>query len=422
MKVLGIHADVCNLGGHTRLFLTMMDVFKGMGFKAHIVARTHKPTVADVDFPTHDPKTAKPLLLPARFKSTVGRPHHTLKQLRKFEPLRYIGPNDVSLHDIPVVYWGTRFLTPWAPEVLQMIEDADYVFCDTEMYVRLETDLDIADKHIQFIHFPLQTLMPVYGKEPRRIWANSTFTRSWIRIRWGYNNPNYTKVGRKYTNITIPNCIFNSEVVHPPLYVEDYYNTRWFDERPFDVVMFSRLASDKFTVAGFLDKHFKLLTMGASSIVKVAVEKHGMEVITGEKQVESKVSKPFKPKGEVHKTVTFKEITELLRKAKVYVHGRGFTMPDGEVSEPEHFGITICEAMASGCPAIIPRVGGCWTDISMNGKYALGYSSLEELREIVQTLTTKKEEWEKWHNLALERVEAFDVSNIRTRVKELLHD
>lgn len=406
MKILGIHSDVCHLGGHTRLFLMMMDVFKDMGYKVHIVARTQKKTVAGADVQMLNPETGRPVLMPAKVQVSCKLKHHSLKQLRKFQPLKFITPDDISLHHIPVVYWQDKFLIPWAPEVVAKIEEADYVFCDTEMYIRLESTLDIADKHVQYVHFPTQGLMPVYTKEPKRLWANSTFTRQWIRIRWGYQNPNYTKIGRKYATVKIPKQVFTAQVVHPPLYIEDYKNNNGFDDRPYDVVMFARLGDDKFTVAAFLNKHFKLLSMGALSPEKIMPQKP--------KDV-------FKPEGELHATVTFKQVIQLLRQAKVYVHGKGFgsTRAGGE-SLPEHFGITICEAMASGCPAIVPRRGGCWTDISMLGKHTFGYSSFKELKFHVDMLTKNKEEWLKWHKLGLERVKAFDAEKLKPRIKQLL--
>lgn len=405
MKILGVHADVCHLGGHTRLFLMMCDIFKSMGYKVHIVARTKEAMSTEAKVPFMDPKTRKPMLIPTTVTAEMKLSHHSVQNLKMFQPLKYINPNDITMHDIPVIYWGNHFLTPWAPEVLAKMEEADYVFCDTEMYVRLETGVEIADKHIQFVHFPTQNLMPVYTREPKRVWANSMFTQSWIRIRWGYNNPNYTKLGKKYAVIKIPRQIFQAEVVNPPLYVEDYKNNVGFDERPHDVVMFARLGEDKFTVSGFLNERFKLLTMGALSPVRTP----------------GKPKQVFKPEGKLHATVTFKQVVDLLKKAKVYVHGKGFgQLSTGGESLPEHFGITICEAMASGCPVIVPRRGGCWTDISMHGKYTLGYSSLEELESHVKLLTTKKEEWTKWHNLALERVEAFDVEKCKARIKQLL--
>lgn len=412
IKILGIHSDVCHLGGHTRLFLMTMDLFKSLGHEIHIVARTKKQSVARVDMPIMDPQKAKPLLVPVDVKAKADLSHHSISKLHRYQPVRYLHRNDFSFHSIPVVYWGDHFLEPWPKEVIEMAEEADYVFVDTEMYVRMESDMDISEKHIQFVHFPTVNLMPVYGKEPEMIWANSTFTRSWIRIRWGYNNPNYTKVGRKYAHVTIPRQIFDAQVLHPPLYLDDYRNKIGFDDRPFDVVMFARLGEDKFTVAAYLEKHFNLLTMGALSPVK---KRPGFDPT-------SPIDKAFKPEGELHATVTFKQVIKLLRQAKVYVHGKGFgEMPiTGGQSLPEHFGITICEAMASGCPAIVPRSGGCWTDISMLGKYTLAYSSLEELKSHLEILTRNKEEWEKWHNSAFESVQRFDAEIGKKRIKELL--
>jgi len=405
-----------------------MDIFKSMGYQVHVVARTSKQAVSTTKLEINDPKTMKPKLIQATVKTECKMAHHSLKQLRKYQPLRYLSPNDVSLHSIPVVYWQGKFLNPWPEKVVDMIQDADYVFSDTEMYIRIASELDISHKHIQYVHFPTEGLMPVFMNEPKMIWANSTFTRSWIRIRWGYGNPNYTRVGRKYATVTIPRQIFEADVVHPPLYTEDYRNNNGFQDRPYDVVMFARLGEDKFTVAGFLNKHFKLLTMGALSPIKHPPERSFQVTKTSPRQKQGKTSgfkptKVFKPTGELHATVTFKEATKLLQQAKVYVHGKGFgIIPEtGGQSLPEHFGITICEAMASGCPAIVPRSGGCWTDISMQGKHTLAYSSLEELKATIEVLTSNKEQWLKWHKLALERVKAFDAEKLKPRIKQLLN-
>jgi len=424
LKILGIHADCCHLGGHTRLFLTMMDLFKGMGYDVHVVSRTRKESKAHVELSLLDPANAKPLLTPVDVTAKMDLSHHSIRDLRKYQPLRHLLPSDISEHDVPVVYWGDHFLTPWAPEVVQMMQDADYVVTDTEMYIRIESDIDISHKHIQYIHFPTENIMPVYMKEPRWVWANSSFTQSWIRIRWGYNNPDYTTIDDKYATVKIPKQIFNAEVVHPPLYVDDYKNDRGFSDRSYDVVMFARLGEDKFTVAGFLDEHFKLLSMGASSPMKQVMpepkDKRVKQVLLNQPQT-MKGKKPFTPKGEVHKNLTLSQIRQFLSMSKIYCHGKGFgRMQSGGASLPEHFGLTVCEAMASGCPTIVPRAGGCWTDISLYGKYTLGYSSLQELKANVERLIHNRDEWEKWHALALEGVQRFDAENAKRRIKELL--
>ena len=424
MKILGIHADPCHIGGHTRLFLSMMDIFKALGHDVHIVGRTKEDTVAKVEMPIMDPSKAEPLFTQVEVIAKMDLSHHDVRDLRKFQPLHYIIPSDISFHDIPVVYWGDHFLTPWAPEVIAKMEEADYVFVDTEMYVRMEADLPIADKHIQFVHFPTENLMPVLGKEPKMLWVNSAFTQSWVKIRWGYNNPDYTKIDDEYATVQIPKQIFQAEVVNPPIYVDDYKNDSGFSNRRYDVVMFARLGEDKFTVADYIDKNFRLLSLGALSPInrtrpQTAPQKGVKQVnLTAEKPM----TKPFKPKGELHKDLTFDQIKQFLKQAKVYVHGKGFgMMQSGGASLPEHFGISIIEAMAAGCPAIVPRAGGCWSDISLQGKYTLAYSSLEELKFNVERLTKNRDEWEKWHNLALEGVQRFDAENIKAQVKELLN-
>lgn len=425
MKILGIHADPCHLGGHTRLFLMMMDIFKSLGYDIHIVSRTRKKSTGHIKVPILDPVKGKPLISDVDVTASMDLSHHKINDILKYQPLRHVKPKDVSEHDIPVVYWGDHFLTPWAPEVIAKIEEADYIFVDTEMYVRMESDLDIAEKHIQFVHFPTENIMPVYTKEPRHLWANSVFTQSWIRIRWGFSNPNYIKMDEKFATYNIPRQVFEAQVVNPPLYIEDYTNDFGFSDRRYDVVMFARLGEDKFTVANFLDKNFRLLSIGALSPLKTPRSQTPLQ--KGVKRVDLNAPKPlpnrprFIPKGTLHKNVTFEQAKQLLRTAKVYVHGKGFGfLESGGVSEPEHFGITICEAMASGCPIIVPKTGGCWTDIALMGKYGLGYSSLEELKFHVKRLTKDRAEWEKWHNLALEGVQRFDTENTKNRINELL--
>jgi glycosyltransferase involved in cell wall biosynthesis len=76
--------------------------------------------------------------------------------------------------------------------------------------------------------------------------------------------------------------------------------------------------------------------------------------------------------------VPFKKLQELLARAKVYLH----TMPF------DHFGISIVEAMASGCVPVVHQSGGPWIDIlnAEQGKYGFSYLTPLEAAEYIDLL------------------------------------
>jgi len=47
----------------------------------------------------------------------------------------------------------------------------------------------------------------------------------------------------------------------------------------------------------------------------------------------------------------------------------------------EHFGISVVEAMASGCVSIVHRSGGSYTDIADHDKYVFSFEDVEDLAE-----------------------------------------
>jgi alpha-1,2-mannosyltransferase len=64
----------------------------------------------------------------------------------------------------------------------------------------------------------------------------------------------------------------------------------------------------------------------------------------------------------------------LYSRAKVYIHAM----------IGEHFGIAVVEAMAAGLVPVVHRSGGPWNDITYQGRYGLGYNTVEEAVEAVE--------------------------------------
>lgn len=69
------------------------------------------------------------------------------------------------------------------------------------------------------------------------------------------------------------------------------------------------------------------------------------------------------------KNAPFEELLRVLSKAKVYLH----------VMPYDHFGISVVEAMASGCVPVVHRSGGPWTDILEEEQGICGFSYLNAI-------------------------------------------
>jgi len=99
--------------------------------------------------------------------------------------------------------------------------------------------------------------------------------------------------------------------------------------------------------------------------------------------------------------------TEILRKAKIYLHPTKY----------EHFGIAVVEAMAAGLIPVVHRSGGPWTDIVEFGKYGFSFSNLEEVEYIIRSLTHLGEgELRAIREKAVERAKIFSYSAFLKRL------
>jgi len=220
---------------------------------------------------------------------------------------------------------------------------------------------------VLYVHYPDRPS----GPGPKaKVWVNSKYIQSLTWDVW--------KV--------------RSVVINPPLHLDLYKPNRSFHQRDYDVVFFGQF---------YKVKGFDLARMFAEEGLRVAV--------VGAK-VHSYVPKVSK-NVDVFPNATVREYVDILSRSKVYVHAR----------PGEHFGITITEAMASGCPAIVHRSGGQWTDVVDQGRYGLGWSSTEELKSKVLKLVKDESLWFKYHRLSIDGVKRFEFKTIAGRIKNLLN-
>jgi len=213
--------------------------------------------------------------------------------------------------------------------------------------------------------------------------CNSTFTKQTIKKVWG----------------------LDAKVIFPPVSTKDFYGELGFDKRGDYVVSVGRIAPEKrieHQVEAISKTPYRLKVVGSTLLRLYATYYNELRRKISDSGLSAKVS--------FETNVPFRRLRQLLSNAKIYVH----TMLE------EHFGISIVEAMASGCPVIMHGSGGAWTDIADNGKYAIGYRSPNDLAEKIQRLMSNKKEWDYWHCKCLERAKEFDETLFQKRIVEVV--
>jgi len=171
---------------------------------------------------------------------------------------------------------------------------------------------------------------------------------------------------------------------HPPIPLDAYDPSLGYGERDIDVIYIGRVDPLKLGRPPILSrfKDLKVRVVGAENEASFPDYKVDIEWI---------------------KNATFNLLAHELHRSKVYVHWKGLLDRSG----PEHLGITVLEALASGVPAVVPKAGGPWLDISEKGKYCIGIDSVEEGIEEAKKLATNKDYWEEWHRKAILGAERF---------------
>lgn len=112
------------------------------------------------------------------------------------------------------------------------------------------------------------------------------------------------------------------------------------------------------------------------------------------------------------KNLPFGELLEILSRAKVYLHVMPF----------DHFGISVVEAMASGCVPVVPRSGGPWMDIlgGEQGVFGFSYESAAEAGVQIERLINDEALRRRIAEKASLRAREFDKSVFMRRLADVV--
>jgi len=103
-------------------------------------------------------------------------------------------------------------------------------------------------------------------------------------------------------------------------------------------------------------------------------------------------------------------LRDMLSKAKIYVH----------CAPNEYFGISVVEAMASGCVPIVHRSGGPYTDIINYDEYGFSFTDINELASNISVILTCDGLYKKFSEKALKRSRIFGKEYFKKNIIEIL--
>jgi glycosyltransferase involved in cell wall biosynthesis len=267
----------------------------------------------------------------------------------------------------------------------------------------------IAD--LTYVHFPLRAAVS-YSQIP-------AFSN---RSMWQTVSPIYDAVTGTMDKICPGNLLTNSKfmqkiiqdvlrrksiVVYPPVGVETF--SRCYRPRK-NGCLVAVVASytpkrhlDQVPVIAKNSRFAKFVVMGKADEYSLPTLKR-LKYLVKDLHVENKIR--------FLTNVPFSELAHMLSDAKLYLH----------VMHNDHFGISVVEAMASGCVPIVHRSGGPWLDIldSQQGAYGYSYSNAEEAASIIDTLITDEDLRSKIASRASYRAKRFDRSVFMNKMVEVV--
>ncbi|MEL9908453.1 MAG: glycosyltransferase [Desulfurococcus sp.] len=275
-----------------------------------------------------------------------------------------------------------------------IMKNKDDILIDTSSHIPTNT-------HIAYVHVPL--VMP--SGRSGVVWRTyEAFLRKIADSLTG--NPRLVLTNSSWTKrvfMKVYGSRFRVEVLHPPVDVEYFESTN--DLREKMIITVSRFSPEK-----------KL-----EEILKVAVElKDYQFYIVGSATKEGfKLASQLAEKAEIMglgnvyiiTNISREKLRELFHRALFYLHP----------PYPEHFGLSVAEAIAAGAIPIVYKDGGAWTDIVSHIDPALGYYSVSEISGIVRRIEKNEALVKTIREKGLEVVKSFTFEAFKNKLKQFLH-
>jgi glycosyltransferase involved in cell wall biosynthesis len=371
MNIAILHALFSELGGNEVFAINLGKALNEIGF--------------DVDFYTFELNSSVCRILdgvPGNLRVRVLNKPAYVKVLEILGSGRFIRLRRLLLY---------RYLTEILNEVLNNYD----LVIDTQSNIPYNAD-------ISYIHFPAIVDYTLWGSRgfkrisrlaysylisklcksggPKLILTNSSWTAKWVL--------------KAYGNIA------SISVLHPPVdvkYFSEVSNkyprekiiitiSRFTPEKNLDLIvdLAKKIPNYEFIIAGSTSKY-------SGSVIR--------DILIRAKKLGIKNLK-------IYTNLPKDKLRELLSEARYYLHP----------PFPEHFGISVVEAMSAGCIPIVYRDGGVWYDVVSKVADTLGYNTIDEIVRIVEFLDNNEDTHMRLRERSIKVSKFFSYDNFKHKL------
>lgn len=359
LNILFIHPDLTLLGGAEKVLIHMIHALKGSNIS--LLSNRWNPNELSNRFDIEIPRIRW-----IKCQSFLPRFSH----LKIFQWIKY--SNTIN-------------------EIVQKIsKDYDIMIETQQVYITPPSKITL----INYMHYPYLLVPP-----PE---TNS------MAIRFYYAISRYALSERiKRIDLFLTNSPFTGEIikaylgteptiVYPPVEVKKFFSNNDWEDRENKVINVGTFMPFK--------QQLKLLKVAKSNpnikfvligLLEKQHEKYHQEIMRN------------KPKNvTLLHDVSIETLKEELSTSKAYIH-----------LCPEHFGISIIEAIAAGCAPMVYYVGG---PAEILGNSAIQWSKIEELTNSVRSIIENKEKWKKIVKGARNKIDSFKSSVFEQKIRGLI--
>jgi len=268
----------------------------------------------------------------------------------------------------------------------------------------------IAD--ITYVHFPLRAalmLSQIPAVTSRSMWRTITPVYDSLVSLMDRITPGNLLTNSKFVQGIIRTVLDRSSlVVYPPVNVETFSSNCFKDTKEGSTVAVVASYTPKrhLEQVPLIAKHSKY----AKFVIMGKADEYSASTLAKLKEYTKKLH--VEDRITLVQNVPIKQFMETLSKAKVYLH----IMPQ------DHFGISVVEAMASGCVPVVHKSGGPWIDIldEQQGTYGFSYSTPAEAAEYIDMLVTDEDLRGKISIKASYRAKRYDKTVFMNKMVEVV--